>query len=74
MRETPAPAATTTRPSRQALSIVGNEIRSATTCSGIAWSADRHLGDHGERALRADEQPGEVVARRRLARRGSRCG
>ena len=34
----------------------------------------RHLGDHGQRPLRADEEPGEVVAGGRLARRGCRCG
>ena len=32
---------------------------------------DRHLGDHGERPLRADEQPGEVVARGRLGGAGA---
>ena len=36
MRETPPPAATTAAAVRHALSTSGNEIRRATTCSGIA--------------------------------------
>ena len=35
---------------------------------GQAVQAQGHLGDHAQRALGADEQPGEVVPRARLAR------
>ena len=38
MRVTPAPAATIEAAVLQALSMSGNEMRSATACSGIAWS------------------------------------
>ena len=39
---------------------------------GDRLQAQRQLGDHRERSLRADEEPGEVVAGRRLA--GPRAG
>ena len=40
-------------------------------CLRDAGEAERHLDDHAERPFRADEEPGQVVARRGLARPGS---
>ena len=41
---------------------------------GDAVEADAHLGDHGKRSLRSDEQAREVVAGGRLPRPGRPCG
>ena len=43
-------------------------IRSATACSGIGCRRTRQLRDHRQCPLRADEEPGQVVAGRGLAR------
>ena len=72
MRETPPPAATTAAAVRHALSTSGKGIRKSDDVLGDRVQADRDLRDHGERALGADEQPRQVVARRGL--RGAASG
>ena len=49
-------------------SIVSNAQVADAITSGMPKSLQRHLGDHAERALAADEEPRQVVARRRLPR------
>ena len=44
-----------------------------TIASGMPVEPQRDLGDDAERALRADEQPRQVVAGRGLLAPGCRC-
>ena len=52
---------------------VGKAHTAADIASGVGWTRKRDLADEAERALRADEQPREVIARRGLARARARA-